>query len=470
MSNSCTNFQYRFYAGGWSSSWRDTSALTGESYLGYAGNANNTYKYVIALKFTTPKFEGTSLNLSFDIPFVRQDATGSSTAKSGTLYFRLFSEDPTTGTWKDAMPTADNCVTSCDWASNDYEVHKVSIEITNNELLPETAYYLTIGSSKMITIGYSSKAGRDFSASLTHAEHGTEPTVAITDNGNNTVTLSGKLGKAGNNNTIESVTLYYTTDGTDPEKSSTRKFYSSTESISSIGTYVGSMSISKTEYAKSISITKACTVRALVECRFTYNTTSDYHSKEIKFYAAPNKPGVPELTYKKSRLTVKEPWTFTWKAATKNEDSATGVSGYYIMLLRKAKGESDFNYITGLTDAGNSYLGQIENAEPDDSYFLRRESSSCTAIIKDPIALGFKAGDEVKLRITAYAWNNYDPKQTLQSDAVDSKDYLVENAGVVNLKVTGKWIEGQVYVKANNKWHEAETVNVKVAGEWQESQ
>ena len=404
MSNSCTNFQYRFYAGGWSSSWRATSALTGESYLGYAGNADNTYKYVIALKFTTPKFEGTSLNLSFDIPFVRQDATGSSTAKSGTLYFRLFSEDPTTGTWKDAMPTADNCVTSCDWASTDYEVHKVSIEITNNDLLPETAYYLTIGSSKLITIGYSSKTGREFSASLTHAEHGTVPTVTITNNGNNTVTLSGELGKAGTNNKLESATLYYTTDDKDPRTSETRKFYSSDKSITEIGTYVGGLSAtSGGRYEKTISISKSGLLRAYIECRFKYNTTSAYNSKDLIFYAAPSKPGVP---VNKTRLTVKEPWTFTWDAA-KEMNSNSPVAGYYIMLLRKAEDEDDFSYVCGLFDAGNNYLGQIENAEPDDNYYLRREGPSCVAIIKDPVALGFKPGDEVKLRITAYAWNNY---------------------------------------------------------------
>lgn len=320
-----------------------------------------------------------------------------------------------------------------------------SSTIEGTKVYGRSGYTLTVDSDELEVV-----------SNTTVAANGTKPSISIVDRGNNTCLISGSLGKNGNNNPITSATLYYTTDGSDPAAGGLRQ-------------YIELIATSGGVYSKSIPITNTCTIRAMVECEFEYNTTSASSSKAVKFYTAPNKPGVPILSYKKNRLTVKEPWTFTWEAATaKNIDSP--VAGYYIMLLRKAKGDSEFMYVTGLCDAGNNYISQIENAEPDDPYYLRRESTSCTAIIEDPATFDFSPDDKVKLRITAYTWNNYSPKQTLQSDIVDSAEYLIQNAGVMRVKVAGQWKEGQVWIKDNNVWHEAETVNIKTATGWKESE
>jgi hypothetical protein len=303
--------------------------------------------------------------------------------------------------------------------------------------------------------------------------NGSNATIDVfKDLGNNKVRISGTIGRENKNNKLDSVTLYYTTDGTDPASSSTRKFYSSDKNISTTGEYVGSLiAASGANYSKEIAITKKCTVRVYLVCVFEYNWSARYGKTDATYYVAPVLSGIPELSYKKSRLTIKEPWTFTWSAATKKNDDSP-VAGYYLMLLRKAKGESDFKYVCKLTDAGNSHLGLTEETQTSANYYLRRESTSCTAIIEKPADFGFVPGDEVKLRITAYTWNAYNPKQTLQSDSAETPDssYIVRNAGIANVKVNNEWREGQIYVKTKDGWQEAESVNIKANDSWHESQ
>jgi hypothetical protein len=469
-----TNLEYNHYNGGW-------HGWSSNLYGGYAGNNN----YVTVLKFKTPDVNivPDTTKLSIKIPIVRQRPN--STPNSGTLYFKLVASDPTGGNFSNfKIPSASDCQASWKYNYVDLQIHytdpddptdtgtqygdpekygnKVknsSIPKITTSLKGNTFYYLIIGCSAFdITIGDSVHKPKYYiNLEYTSYTLGGSPTVSVKDNRNNKVTISGALGKNGTNNTIKSATLYYTTDGSDPSKSSTRV----TTALAAV---------SSGSYSNDVSITKDCTVRAYVECKFTYNTTSASgqlpNGTTARYYKAPNKPGTPILTYKKSRLTVKEPWTFTWTAATKGNNNSP-VAGYYIMLLRKAKGESSFKYVCRLTNNDNNYLGIKKENQTDTNYYLRRESTSCKAIIKDPAAFGFNPGDEVKLRIMAYAWNG--AKKVLPSEAVDSANYLVQNAGIVRVKVSGSWKEGQVYVKVNGIWKEAETVNTKVNGIWKES-
>jgi hypothetical protein len=178
------------------------------------------------------------------------------------------------------------------------------------------------------------------------ATDGGRPSISITDNGDNTVTISGTLGINGANNNMTHAALYYTTDGSDPsvESNTKRKRVSLTAS-------------SGTNYSNTITITSACTVEAFVKCVFAYNTTTATANKAAKYYAAPNAPGAPVLSYNKSRLTVKEPLTFTWTAATaKNTNSP--VAGYYFMLLRKRSGDASYSYVREITcSTDDNYLG-----------------------------------------------------------------------------------------------------------------
>jgi hypothetical protein len=265
-------------------------------------------------------------------------------------------------------------------------------------------------------------------------------TVTITDNYNNTFSVKGGKGKSGENNpsTGPTVSWGYTT-----------AYEYSGAATNKALTIKTSSDATRTVYAKSIT-------------GATYGDDAVVTaSKGIKQYVAPKAPGSPVLSYNKSRLTVNEPWTFSWTAATKT-NSSSPVKGYRIYLYKND------SRITGLT-AGEA--NNIVLTAGGSNAFLDRNSTSTTVIL-DPADFGFEAGDTVKLGICAYtrygASNDGDP--LFNNTEIMSSKYTIGNAGVVNVKIGGAWKEGQVYVKINNAWKEADTVSTKINGVWKDSQ
>ena len=302
----------------------------------------------------------------------------------------------------------------------------------------------------------------EISSGKTVAAAGGTPTLTLNDNGNNTVTVTvGNIDiDGGTNNKLESVYLYYTINNSEP----------STEQTSPAPISLGT---SYKTVSKKISVTKYKTpIKVLAVCNFKQNKTSATKSITAKYYVKPTQPGLPiNMWYDGKKLTAREPWNYFWTASEPaNGDSL--IAGYDIMLMKKAKGESDFKYIYGLLDAGNDHLDIMENVESDDNYFLRRNGNTTNAILEDPSKFGIKAGDTVKLFVKAFTWNDAKPtKQVIQSDSSEFEEWPVENAGVVRVKVPQDgWVEGQVWVRADNTWHEAELVNVKTPEGWKESQ
>lgn len=300
---------------------------------------------------------------------------------------------------------------------------------------------------------------------------GSSPAISIVNHKNNTCTISGNLGIDGTNNAIQSAALYYTLDGSDPadDNNSSRYYYNTHGSTAAAGRYMGAFVSTLTSgisYSKKITISNTCTVRAYVRCSFTHNITgSSAREDNVKFYIAPGNPGVPKLSYKKSRLTVKEPWTFTWSAAKAGNDN-TPVVGYRIRLWKNGSEipiREDGSGKILSSNLGPSYLGS--------NYYYYYDSAS-TTLITDPTLYEFKPKDTVQLNIYAYALNG--AGEQLWSGNGDtpvfSSIYTVQNAGIVRIKADGTWKEGQVYVKVDNTWKEAETVNVKTADGWKESQ
>lgn len=276
-----------------------------------------------------------------------------------------------------------------------------------------------------------------------------KPSISIKDNLNNTFTITGAPGPNGTNN-IASTTYAWG--------------YSTSYGNSGTGekdlTIATPSSATRTVYAKATS-TPSWSVDS---------TKTATASLAIKQYVAPNDPGIPVLSYTKSRLTIKEPWTFSWSAAAQ-ANTISPVRGYYIMLLRCPAGSSTFNFvreITGSTADDYINISPGSNSNTDTNYYIRRENTSCTTILENPVSFGFTPGDKVKLRIRTFTRNG--ANEVIQGSIIDSAEYLVQNAGIVRARVNGAWKEGQVYVKVNGAWKEAETVSTKVNGAWKESQ
>ena len=456
-SESCTSWKARSYIGGWNS-WTDD--FTKEISDGYCYSSNSSPTYAYCFSFKTPsvtKFHK-STSLKFTIPIIR---TSSGFATSGTLYFKLLTSDPTGDSLgANLKPTSSSCDASYSWSSNDQQVHKISFTITNDDLEPDTRYYITVAGSKVLGIGYLGYTPSDnwWQCTFNYStyEDGTAPKIIVfSDQGNNTCLVSGKLGKSGSNNVLGNATLYYTTNGLPPDDSKDW-----TEALSLGKTSEGS-------FSKTIPIPAGCTkIYVIVYCEFTYNKTST-GNKSINIYAIPGSPGTPKISYTKKRLTIKENWKVTWAIAQAG-NSISPIQGYRFRIYKKPAGGTKFTTIKLYDTSGkliSSDMGTASNVI-DHRYYCDMASVSMTI---DPSKHDIVPGDTIKIGLYAYTRDGGGDKLFSEGQQF-SADYVVRNAGIVNVKVNGSWEEGQVWTKVNGVWKEAETVNAKVSSTWKESQ
>jgi hypothetical protein len=263
-------------------------------------------------------------------------------------------------------------------------------------------------------------------------------TVYITDNGNNTFTITGTKGKNGINNSSSGPYLTYSYDD-----ASYNKETNSGTAIALAGT-----AAERKIYAK-------CVTKAAYGSD-TVATTS----KTVKRYVKPGNPGKPTISYTRNRLTPKERIIYKWTVAAKG-NSNSPVVGYRVRLYKNGVN------IPIWSTTSNERKSVLNGTSTTDWIYDR--------VVDDPTYIslgheihGFKVGDKVKFSIQAYSKNGAGEK--LLSDVMTSAETLIENAGIVNVNVSGSWKEGQVYVNVNGAWKEAESVNVNVNGSWRESE
>lgn len=276
--------------------------------------------------------------------------------------------------------------------------------------------------------------------------NGSAPTLTITDNGDNTATMSGSLGSNGTNNGIAGSTLYWTTNGLQPNGGSS---YTAAESM---GTTSGG------SYSKTINIPSTCsTIWAVTYCSFSYNSTNTGHiNQSVKYYTAPGDPGKPVIEYTKSRLTIKEPWTISWDAAQAGNTN-TPISGYRLRI-----------YKNGLPiDIKNSSGTVVSATVGADKYY----DMSGTSYVINPSSHGILPGDKISIALFAYAFNGAGTRlwSGNEENAVLSDVYTVQNAGVMRPLVDGKHVEGVVWAcipdsttDSKIKWVEADIVKTAI--------
>lgn len=312
--------------------------------------------------------------------------------------------------------------------------------------------------------------------------------LVIIDNGDNSFTIRAKPGKAGTNNSVKNTTLYYKYN----------KYNSSTGKVSStslddwdwvdMDTKSGSYGYDKTtgelvvtkkihiDYGNNTALeyhkSKASqVVYACVEVEGTYNTIeSDEIGASITQYVGPNNPGEPSIAYKKNRFTLKEPWEISWKAATQS-NSKSPVQGYLIRIFKKAKDSSTFISMPFYDVSGNILTEDTGAADKNQKWGYYTENTSVSLTLNPANQKNLAVGDTIQIRIIAYSKDKKNNKKFLDGLTPRySSDYLIQNSGIVRVKVGDSWKEGQVYVKVNGSWKEAESVKTKVNGSWKESQ
>ena len=449
-SKACTSWKARSYQGGWYDWNSNFDSKKSDGYCWVSGES-----YAHCLSFKTPDVSNfyKSSSLSITIPIIR---TSSKFSKSGTLYFKLLSSDPTGGSVNTNLkPSASSNDVAKSWSSDDQNVHKLTFKISSDALLPDKTYYLTIGGSKLLGIGYVGYTPSEgyYSAELeystwTAAEKGT---TTITDNYNNTFTITATVGEEGSNNPAKLTDLkwgYSTSYG---------KTYENGKAIAI--DLSGTKDRTKAVYASSTT-------------NATYGSDPvATASKSIRRYFAPNKPGKPTIYHEKNNLTLKEDIVYKWTAATpavgSDGNTYSPVIGYRIRLYQLKAGTTEWKNIP-IRDVSGTQKSELKNSE----YIYDREVENPTTISLRHTVHGFEAGDKVKLSIQAYSRygkENTGDNSKLLSEVVTSAETTVQNSAVMHAKVGNTWQEGQVHVKVGNTWVEAQSVYVKVGNAWVEA-
>ena len=291
-----------------------------------------------------------------------------------------------------------------------------------------------VGSSKKATVSGSAE-------NWTYTEIGS-PTVTITDNYNNTFTITAVKGANGTNNPVvglDTLTWGYNTNYSN-------SYYSGvTKNLTISGT--GS---TRTVYARARNTS-------------TYGSAKvTATSKAIKQYKGPNQVSGYKLTYTKSRLTMKEDWKISWETPSKN--NSCPIKGYRIRLQRK-RGTNDWVNLPIFGSTG-TLLG-------NGVYYDRGNIQTSLHIYTQYYTNLISPGDKIRFSVNGYTkyGENYDGNQLFSSSETYSDEYTVENAGIVHVKTSdGAWVEGQVNVYVDNKWVEAESIKVLTnSGVWAEA-
>jgi hypothetical protein len=283
-------------------------------------------------------------------------------------------------------------------------------------------------------------------------------TCTITDNGNNTFTLNGTKGANGTNNTATGPTLSwgYTNNYGNNFKNGDIKTLSIADPTAD----------KRTVYAKSVT-------------GATYGSSQTATDVEdIKQYVAPSAPGKPTISpYSKSKLTVKEHWLVDWREATATNNSSP-VKGYRIRIYKKAEGETSFSTIPFYSKTSGQLLSSDSGSGVNRYYYDRTVYDGSGNKRDKPMPLypdiqDIEPGDTIKIGIYSYSVDAQGNKYFNGGggDAqVFSAEYVVQNNGILRVKVGGTYREGQVFVKVAGIWKEADIVHTKVAGAWKESQ
>jgi hypothetical protein len=288
--------------------------------------------------------------------------------------------------------------------------------------------------------------------------------TTITDHYNNTFTLSASKGpnKINNDTTLKNLAWSYdsATYGT--------TFYN--------GEVVTNDPIGNHSYKNQA--TRPVYARSYTDPEVGNDLVATASINLLQFYV-PSAPTNVTLHYNKNRFTIKEPWKFTWTASTTANTTTSPIKGYQITLYKNNEA------LTGLVyDSANKKI----TLGTDTNTYVNTESKA-TEVTIDPIEFGYLAGDTVWMTVAGYTQWSYrgsgKPADTtngvwkfsdagslayFNNESMHYEDMVVQNAGVVRIKTSNGWKEGQVWVKTGDVWVEADTVKIKTDDGWKESE
>ena len=271
-----------------------------------------------------------------------------------------------------------------------------------------------------------------------------EPTdLEIINSTNNEYYFRLKVGQSGTNNSSKGVEIYYTLDGSDPSTSQTRQSISINAS-EGIMVQSDELEIFKDQVVKA-------TARTVGEkSTYKYSTFTGTVTKEILYYKG-SEIAQPVLTFDKK---------LTKKSQIKIDAQATFYKHTQINLLNVVLYRSRGQENTVLTEcAADINLSELNQQLQDQKVTVSIEK------ILNLKNFDVEKNDLIYVVIDCEEAVGF----TQENLEVESKSYTVESSGVMRIKQSGKWYEGQVLVKVNGKWKEATDILIKDSSGWHES-
>lgn len=299
-------------------------------------------------------------------------------------------------------------------------------------------------------------------STFTRTEAGGYGTLTTVDNGNNKVKFTGRLPNHATENAFIDAIIYYTVDGTEPTEASSR-----IELQEAAG--------SSFELYRKID-EKVEQFRSKLFCYFDYNTAITSAADIVAAYRVSPYFGTDamvSITGQHTRLVPKDSWDFSWSTAQAgNADSP--IEGYDVKIEVKKQNSDDYEtlsdwiYHEEADSLVMDYVGYVPSLAQEDGA-IRTDSTYTKLTMEYPqTEFEIEPGDKIKVSVRAYTPFGEDP--ALTSSYISSAEYEVKNAAIASLKTQDRWVEGQVFIKDNGSWHEADSVYIKSASGWLESQ
>lgn len=281
-------------------------------------------------------------------------------------------------------------------------------------------------------------------------------TTTITDNYNNSFTITATKGTDGTNNTAggpDTLKWGYDTNYSNSYTNDGRR----------INLTISGTGATRTVYAKSRT--------TAADGNHKTSTTS----AAIRQYVGPDKIASCGISSSKGKLTLKEDWILHWTEP--NINNGCPIKGYQVALFKQSSGDNKWSALPLINDKGDILIGSTGKYQTEGtSLSLKLGAKYYT---KEYNALGtdlLKPGDKIKFSVKAYTkfGKNHEINSFVFNNNANietySTEYPIYNSGIMRVKANNAWTEGQVWVKVDGNWKEADVVKVKVNGVWEDSE
>ena len=286
--------------------------------------------------------------------------------------------------------------------------------------------------------------------------------VSVTDNKNNSFTVTGTKCTGGTNNAVKSTGLWVSQT---PSGSSWD--WGSEDATT----------LTKTVALSNLTDAATRTCAGYIRCYPTIGSVNRNASRSgsVNQYRPPSGVKNIELTpnsFKNNRLTIKQNWTYSWDPA-EPANANSPVAGHRIRIYKNGA------LVKGVVVGSGS---TVTKGTGTNEWIDRDGGTNCSVTFNPgPSGFDFKPGDTVKISVFAYAKNGlgqitwyvgstyYHLWSGNGSTPVESAESTVQNSGIMRVRPAGSWQEGVVWVKVNNAWVEAEVVYAKDSNNWKES-